>query len=89
MVDCNNFFVSTELLARARKHNFRIAEKGVRHYPRLAGETTVPPSDIPRTLREVYRMWTRINFPGRKPIRAMAARRRVDENVVEFVPAAS
>jgi glycosyltransferase involved in cell wall biosynthesis len=63
-LETDNFFAATELLARARKWNFRIGEKGVRHYPRTAGETTVRPSDIPRTLREMARMWQRINVPS-------------------------
>lgn len=86
-IESDNFFASTELLARARKWNFRIAEKGVRHYPRMAGETTVRPSDIPRTLREVARMWRHIYFPNRRQMAAMTARRRQSSNVVEFVPA--
>jgi glycosyltransferase involved in cell wall biosynthesis len=65
-LECDNFFVDTELVARARKWNFRIAQKGVRHYPRVAGATTVRPSDVPYTLREVARMWQRIYFPGRR-----------------------
>lgn len=64
-LECDNFFIDTELLARARKWNFRIVQKGVRHYPRTAGQTTVRPSDVPRTLREVIRMWQRIYFPTR------------------------
>lgn len=85
---CNNFFASTEILARARKWNYRIAEKGVRHYPRMAGETTVRASDIPRTLREVSRMWRRIYFPNKSEMRSMASmhKRQADSNVVEFVP---
>lgn len=55
-----DFFVDTELVAKACKWNFRIVEKGVRHYPRAAGQTTVRASDIPRTLRTVARMWARI-----------------------------
>jgi glycosyltransferase involved in cell wall biosynthesis len=85
-LECDNFFASTELLARARKWNFRIAEKGVRHYPRVAGETSVRPSDIPRTLSEVFRMWRRIYFPSRKHMRAFTMARKADANVVEFLP---
>ena len=65
-IQCDNFFVNTELLAKARKWNFRIAQKGVRHYPRTAGETTVRPSDIPRTLATVFAMWRRVYFPTRR-----------------------
>lgn len=64
-LECDDFFIDTELVARARKWNFRIAQKGVRHYPRMAGETTVQISDVPRTLRQVGRMWQRIYFPNR------------------------
>lgn len=88
-IECNNFFASTELLARARKWNFRIAEKGVRHYPRMAGETTVQASDIPKTLREVSRMWLRIYFPSKKQMRAMSGAHSDRSNAREFVPVES
>jgi hypothetical protein len=45
-LESTDFFVDTEILAKARKWNFRIVEKGARHYPRVAGETTVRASDI-------------------------------------------
>lgn len=88
MPQCNNFFASTEMLARGRKWNFRIAEKGVRHYPRTAGETSVQASDIPRTLREIAIMWKRIYFPSRREMKALQAGRKVDTNVVEYLPGA-
>ena len=62
---CDDFFIDTEIVARARKWNWRISEVGVRHYPRTAGQTTVRPGDIPRTLRRVWRMWFAIHFPKR------------------------
>jgi len=77
-IECDDFFVDTELVAKARKWNFRILEKGVRHYPRMAGETTVRPSDIPATLRQVALMWRRIYFPGRRHLERMAERRRAE-----------
>lgn len=85
-IQCDNFFVNTELLAKARKWNFRIAQKGVRHYPRTAGETTVRPSDIPRTLATVIAMWRRVYFPTRKEMDEA----RVDApttGITEFNPA--
>jgi glycosyltransferase involved in cell wall biosynthesis len=88
ILDSTDFFVDTELVARARKWNFRIVEKGVRHYPRLAGETTVQASDVPRTLRTVARMWRRIYFPTKAMLDE--SRRRaasLDENVEELEPA--
>jgi dolichol-phosphate mannosyltransferase len=60
-----DFFIDTEIVARARKWNWRITEVGVRHFPRKAGKTTVRPSDVPRTLRVVTKMWFRIHFPNR------------------------
>jgi glycosyltransferase involved in cell wall biosynthesis len=62
----SDFFIDTEIVASARRWNFRIAQKGVRHYPRVAGETTVRPSDVIRTLRTVATMWRRIYLPSAK-----------------------
>ena len=53
----NDFFICTELLAKARNKGFLINEIGVRHYPRMAGHTTVRPSDIPRTFRTLLWIW--------------------------------
>jgi glycosyltransferase involved in cell wall biosynthesis len=72
-IETDNFFVDTELVAKARKWNFRLVEKGVRHYPRLAGETKIEPSDIPRTLKVVFEMWQRIHLPTRRQVTAAAA----------------
>jgi dolichol-phosphate mannosyltransferase len=72
-IECTDFFVDTELVAKARKWNFRIVEKGVRHYARVAGETTVRASDVPRTLRTIVRMWQRIHRPT--PAQVEAAER--------------
>jgi glycosyltransferase involved in cell wall biosynthesis len=85
-IECENFFVNTELLAKARKWNFRIAEKGVRHYPRTAGQTTVRPSDIPRTLGTVFDMWRRIYLPTRKELDRMRGRTAERGHTTEFIP---
>lgn len=87
-VESNNFFVCCELLAKARKWNFRIAEKGVRHFPRTAGESRVRASDIPRTLSTLIRMWQRIYFPTDGQMRALLATRESDDGAIEFVPSA-
>ena len=88
-IESSDFFVDTELVAKARKWNFRIAEKGVRHYPRLHGETTVRASDIPNTLRTVLRMWQRIYFPSRSQLDELAALRASRlGNAVEASPRA-
>lgn len=62
----DDFFIDTEIVARARKWNWRIKEVGVRHYPRRKGRTTVRPSDVPRTLRVVINMWIHIHYPNRQ-----------------------
>lgn len=86
-IECDNFFVDTELVAKARKWNFRVVEKGVRHYPRSAGETTVRASDVPRTLREIARMWQRTYLPRRSQIEeADRLRRRVLSDATEVRP---
>jgi glycosyltransferase involved in cell wall biosynthesis len=86
-IETDNFFVDTELVAKARKWNFRLAEKGVRHYPRTAGETTVRPSDIPRTLRVVLQMWQRINHPTPRQVEEAVAMREAAERAdVELIP---
>ncbi len=84
----DDFFIDTEIVACARKWNFRIGEKGVRHYPRVAGETTVAPGDVLRTLKTIGRMWRRIYMPN------MNQRREAEEitnRVVasEYLPAAA
>jgi dolichol-phosphate mannosyltransferase len=87
-LETDDFFIDTELVARARKWNFRIGEKGVRHYPRVAGETTVAPGDIPRTLRTIARMWRRIYLPTRRH-RAEAEQATARVQAVEYEPAAT
>jgi glycosyltransferase involved in cell wall biosynthesis len=61
------FFVDTEILAKARYHGFRMTEIGVRHYPRRGGQSTVRPSHVLSTLRELSKMWLEIYLGiGRK-----------------------
>lgn len=61
------FFVDTEVLAKARYHGFRMTEIGVRHYPRAGGTSTVRPSHVLSTLRELARIWAEIYLGrGRK-----------------------
>lgn len=62
----DDFFIDTEIVARARKGHWRIREVGVRHFPRRAGSTTVRPSDVPRTLKRVATMWFHIHFSERR-----------------------
>lgn len=85
VIESDDFFVDAEIVARARRCNLRIVQKGVRHYPRVAGETTVRPSDIPRTLREIARMWRRIHMPTRQQRREAELMGR-DAGAIEILP---
>ena len=87
-IECTDFFVDTELVAKARRWNFRIVEKGVRHYARVAGETSVRASDVPRTLRTIVRMWQRIHRPTPAQVEASErTRAAVAAAPVEVTPA--
>jgi glycosyltransferase involved in cell wall biosynthesis len=60
-IESKKFFVDAEILAKARYYGFRMVETGVRHYPRPAGRSTVRPSHIFSTLRELARIWINIH----------------------------
>jgi glycosyltransferase involved in cell wall biosynthesis len=55
-IESRNFFVNTEILAKARFYGFNVLEVGVPHFPRTAGKTTVTLKQIPMTLIELYRI---------------------------------
>lgn len=59
-LDTPDFFIDTELVARIHRGGFRYVQKGVRHYPRTTGRSTVRPSDVPRTLVSLARTWVRL-----------------------------
>ena len=41
------FFIDTEIVVQLHRAGFRYIQKGVRHYPRTAGKSTVGPTDVP------------------------------------------
>lgn len=59
-IESEKFFVDAEILAKARYHKFSMTELGVRHYPRTAGRSTVRPSHIFYTLKELAKIWINI-----------------------------
>jgi glycosyltransferase involved in cell wall biosynthesis len=65
-IESKDFFIDTEMVAKIRRLGFTTVEKGVRHYPRTAGSTTVRASHIPKTLWTVAKMWFRIHFGAKK-----------------------
>ncbi|HOL23046.1 MAG TPA: glycosyltransferase family 2 protein [bacterium] len=60
-IECDDFFVDTEILVRAKKAGFHILEKGVTHYPRKRGKTTVRPGHILKTLITITKLWKQIH----------------------------
>lgn len=64
-IESQKFFVDAEVLAKAQHYGFRMAEIGVRHYPRTAGRSTVRPIHIFWTLRELARIWINIHSKPR------------------------
>jgi glycosyltransferase involved in cell wall biosynthesis len=65
-IKSRNFFASTEIMAKARYYGFTCIEVPVTHYPRRKGHTTVKPSNIPRTLAEMAKIWKDIHLHSRK-----------------------
>ncbi|MFN8177399.1 MAG: glycosyltransferase family 2 protein [bacterium] len=64
-IESKRFFVDTEILAKASKLGLRMTEVGVRHFPRVAGRSTVRPSHVFHTLVEIGSMWRDIYVRGR------------------------
>ena len=61
----NGALVSTELLAKARYQGLRIAEVGVHHYPRTAGQQTgASPVVILKAFRELFKLRRHIRSEG-------------------------
>jgi glycosyltransferase involved in cell wall biosynthesis len=59
-IESQRFFVDTEILAKAKALGCTMTEVAVRHYPRMAGRSTVRPIHILYTLRELAKIWGRI-----------------------------
>lgn len=54
--------LDTELLVKAKRKGFRIAETPVTHYPRIAGsQTGASPRVIFRAFRDLFIFWWRVN----------------------------
>ena len=70
------FFVNTEMLTRARRMGYAVAEVPVAHRPRLGGESKVSLWEVPRTLRTLLGFWWRevVRRPRPVPAAVVAAR---------------
>lgn len=62
----NSFFVSTTLLVKAKRKGIHIKELPVRHLPRTKGISTVTLKQVIRTIRDLWRMFFKLNFPTLK-----------------------
>ena len=56
----HSFFISTELLVRAKKKGLKIVEIGVNHYPRREGKSTVTKERIFQSLIELKNLYLSI-----------------------------
>jgi dolichol-phosphate mannosyltransferase len=63
------FFVNTEMLGRARRFGWSVAEIGVRHRPRRRGVSKVSLVEVPRTFATLVRFWWK-HVIWAKPIKA-------------------
>jgi glycosyltransferase involved in cell wall biosynthesis len=55
-----DFFIDTEMVARMHRAGWRLVQRGVRHFPRTAGRSTVRARDVPRTLAAIARFRSRL-----------------------------
>ena len=56
-------FISSELLIKAKKSGFKIAEVGVHHYPRIEGKATGRNIKvILKSFSDLFHLWVKINF---------------------------
>jgi 4-amino-4-deoxy-L-arabinose transferase-like glycosyltransferase len=63
--ETNTFFVNAEMLTKARQCGLEVAEVGVRHRPRLRGQSKVSLGEVPRTLATLLPFWwSRVLFAG-------------------------
>jgi 4-amino-4-deoxy-L-arabinose transferase-like glycosyltransferase len=60
----NTFFVNAEMLTTACQRGLKVAEVGVRHRPRLRGQSKVSLREMPRILATLLPFWwSRVLFP--------------------------
>jgi dolichol-phosphate mannosyltransferase len=65
--ETRGFFVNSEMLSRARRFGWSIAEVGVRHRPRRRGVSKVSLAEVPQTFATLVRYWWK-NVLWAKPV---------------------
>lgn len=64
----DHFFIDTEIVIQLHRAGYRYTQRGVRHYPRTAGRSTVSITDVPRTFLSLMKLWVKLRlFSSRKP----------------------
>jgi glycosyltransferase involved in cell wall biosynthesis len=58
----DHFFIDTEIVVQLHRAGYRYIQKGVRHYPRTAGKSSVRPSDVPRTFLALLKLWAKLRL---------------------------
>ncbi len=57
-----HFFIDTEIVVQLHRAGYRYTQKGVRHYPRTAGKSTVKLSDVPFTFAALLKLWVKLRL---------------------------
>jgi glycosyltransferase involved in cell wall biosynthesis len=57
-----HFFIDSEIVVQLHRAGYRYIQRGVRHYPRTAGRSTVRPSDVPRTFLALLKLWVKLRL---------------------------
>jgi len=58
----DHFFIDTEIVIQLHRAGYRYTQKGVRHYPRTAGKSTVKLSDVPFTFAALLKLWVKLRL---------------------------
>jgi glycosyltransferase involved in cell wall biosynthesis len=58
----HHFFIDTEIVVQLHRAGYRYTQKGVRHYPRTAGKSTVKLKDVPLTFGALLRLWVKLRL---------------------------
>jgi dolichol-phosphate mannosyltransferase len=68
-----HFFIDTEIVIQLHRAGYRFTQRGVRHYPRTAGKSSVSPTDVPRTFLQLLKLWVKLRLSGSESGRSVMA----------------
>jgi glycosyltransferase involved in cell wall biosynthesis len=58
----DHFFIDTEIVVQLHRAGYRYTQRGVRHYPRTTGKSTVKFSDVPFTFAALLKLWVKLRL---------------------------